>query len=362
MDLLLGKTEAELIELARARGEAPFRGKQLYQAIYRRRLLDYTQMTELARSLREKLSLTDPITETRIEAVFRSIDGTRRYLLRLGDGKEVETVFIPEEHRDTICLSCQVGCPVGCSFCMTAQLGIRRNMIAGEIISQLILVLNEVYGVGAPMPHRANLVFMGMGEGLLNYDEVIKAIRIMADAKGLGISPRRMMLSTSGIVPRIYQLAKEPVRPRLAISLSATTDELRNKLIPLNRRYPIAELMRACREYPLRDREWLSFEYVMLDSLNDTDEDARRLAKLLQGMRAKVNLIPHNPAPELPYRSSPVERILRFQQILIARNVPTFIRRPRGQDISAACGQLAARGQDQIRQKWRGEVMEGAEV
>jgi 23S rRNA (adenine2503-C2)-methyltransferase len=345
MTLLLGKTESELIEFARELGEAPFRGKQLYQAIYQRRVLDGAQMTELAKPLREKIRAAARITDTAITNVFYSSDGTRRYLLSLGDGLQVEAVFIPEEHRDTICISCQVGCAVGCTFCLTAQLGVKRNLTAGEIIAQVVIVLNEVYGAGAETPHGTNLVFMGMGESFLNYDEVIRSIRIMADAKGLGISPKRITLSTSGIVPRINQLGKETIRPRLAISLSATTDEQRTALIPLNRRYPLAELMKACRAYPLRERERLTFEYVMLDQVNDRDEDARRLVKLLAGLRAKVNLIPHNPAPELPYTASPMARILRFQEILISHALPAFIRQPRGQDISAACGQLAARQQ-----------------
>lgn len=345
MALLLGKTKEELSEFARAQGEAAFRGKQLYHAIYHRRILDFAQMTELPHQLREHLNQASRITETQIANVFESQDGTRRYLLRLGDNKEIEAVFIPEPRRDTICISCQVGCAVGCTFCMTAQLGIKRNMTAGEIISQVIIVLNQVYGAANEMPHGTNLVFMGMGESFLNYHEVMKSIRLMADRTGLGISPKRITVSTSGIVPRIYDLAKESVRPHLAISLTATTDDLRTELIPLNRKYPLDELMRACREYPLGERERLTFEYVMLDGINDRDEDAHRLVKLLKGIRAKVNLIPHNPAPELPYRASPMERILRFQQILINDGVMAFIRRPRGQDISAACGQLAARHQ-----------------
>ena len=346
MSLLLGKTEAELIDFARGLGEAPFRGKQLYRAIYRRRVADVGQMTELSGPLRGRISAVAGVTATTVVDVFRSVDGTRRYLLRLGDGQEVEAVFIPEERRDTICISCQVGCAVGCTFCMTAQLGVKRNMTAGEIISQVVIVLNEVYGAGVAPPHGTNIVFMGMGESFLNYREVIASIRLMADEKGLGIHPRRVTVSTSGIVPRIDELGREPVRPRLAISLSATTDERRTELIPLNRRYPLSELMRACREYPLGERERLTFEYVMLDGVNDTDEDARRLVRLLAGIRAKVNLIPHNPAPELPYRSSPPDRLLSFQKILVGRGVPAFIRRPRGQDVSAACGQLAARRQE----------------
>ena len=345
METLLGKTEEELIEFARALGEAPFRGKQLYQAIYARRVLNLDQMTDLSKSLREKIAAAAPVTETTIANVFYSTDGTRRYLLRLGDGREAEAVFMPEERRDTICISCQVGCAVGCKFCMTAQLGVKRNMTAGEIVSQVILVLNEVYGPGNETPHGTNLVFMGMGESFLNYQEVMASIRLLADEKGLGIGPKRVTVSTSGIIPRIYEFAREPVRPRLAISLSATTDESRTDLMPINGKYRLEELMRACRDYPLDERERLTFEYVMLDGVNDSDEDARRLVRLLNGIRAKVNLIPHNPAPELPYRASTMDRILQFQQILVDRDLPAFIRRPRGQDISAACGQLAARKQ-----------------
>lgn len=347
MITLLGKTEEELVEVANEFGEAAFRGKQLYQWIYNRRALDFAQMTDLPRSLRERLGEATIITETKIERVFYSTDGTRRYLLRLGDGREAEAVFMPEDRRDTICISCQVGCAVGCKFCMTAQLGVKRNMTAGEIISQVVIVLNEVYGEGAELPHGTNLVFMGMGESFLNYQEVMKSIRIMADEKGLGISPKRVTISTSGIVPRIYEFASEPVRPHLAISLSATSEEQRNDLMPINRKYTLADLMKACREYPLDERERLTFEYVMLEGVNDSDEDARRLVRLLNGIRAKVNLIPHNPAPELPYRASKMDRILAFQKILVEKDVPAFIRRPRGQDISAACGQLAARHQAQ---------------
>ncbi|MEP7273183.1 MAG: 23S rRNA (adenine(2503)-C(2))-methyltransferase RlmN [Acidobacteriota bacterium] len=343
MDQLLGKTEAQLVEYARAQGEAAFRGKQLYANIYKRRVLELATMTEFSKALRERLAQSATVTSTSIKDIFHSEDGTRRYLLRLGDDAEVEAVFIPEERRDTICISSQVGCAVGCTFCMTAQLGIKRNMTAGEIVSQVMVVLNDVYGPGVETPHGTNLVFMGMGESFLNYDELMSSIRLITDENGLGVSARRITVSTSGIIPRIVQYATESVRPRLAISLTATTDELRNEIIPINKRYPLADLMQTCREYPLGDRERLTFEYVMLDGVNDTDDDARRLTKLLRNIRAKVNLIPYNPAPELSYRSSPIERILAFQQILVDTAVPTFIRRPRGQDISAACGQLAAR-------------------
>src|SRR5262245_41373595 len=306
MTMLMGKTEDELMDFAEGIGEARFRGRQIYQAIYGRRTLNVERMTELSKNLREKLDAIARVVETQIANIFYSTDGTRRYLLRLGDGREAEAVFMPEERRDTICISCQVGCAVGCGFCMTAQLGGKRSMTAGEIISQVVIVLNEVYGEGVEPPHGVNLVFMGMGEAFLNYDEVMKSIRIMADEKGLSISPKRVTVSTSGVIPRIFDFAREPVRPRLAISLSATTEEQRTRLMPINRKYTLADLMKACREYPLGERERLTFEYVMLDGVNDSDEDARRLVKLLNGVRAKVNLIPHNPAPELPYRASPM--------------------------------------------------------
>lgn len=345
MESLLGKTEAELRDLVVGMGENAYRGRQLYGNIYGRRALDFAEMSDLGKGLRERLGSIARVTATRIAGVFRSLDGTRRYLLTLEDGREAEAVFMPEDRRDTICISCQVGCAVGCRFCMTARLGVKRNMTAGEIISQVAIVLNDVYGAGRKPEHGTNLVFMGMGEAFLNYDEVMKSIRIMADENGLGISPKRVTVSTSGIIPRIRDFALEPVRPRLAISLTATTEKLRTELMPLNSKYTLAELIRACREYPLGERERLTFEYVMLEGINDTDDDARRLVRLLNGIRAKVNLIPHNPAPELPYRASSIERIEAFQQILVSKDLPAFIRRPRGQDISAACGQLAARHQ-----------------
>lgn len=341
--MLLGKNEPELIAFAERLGEPAFRGRQLYRAIYNRRVMDYAGMTELPGTLRQKLAAIEPVCETTIERVFHATDGTRRYLLRLGDGREAEAVFMPEERRDTICISCQVGCAVGCTFCMTAQLGLKRNMSAGEIISQVLIVLNEVYGAGTTPPHGTNLVFMGMGESFLNYDEVMTSIRILAEEKGVGIGPRRITVSTSGVVPRIYDFGREAIRPHLAISLSGTTDEQRAAIMPINRKYPLELLMKACREFPLDDRERLTFEYVMLAGINDSATDAKRLVRLLNGIRAKINLIPHNPAPELPYRASSPEQILAFQKILIDRDLPAFIRRPRGQEISAACGQLAAR-------------------
>jgi len=340
---LVGLTRPDLERTVVALGQPGFRGRQVFDALYRRRVLDVGQMTDLPRQFREQLALAHPAVQTSVQSVFMSSDGTRRYLLALGDGELVEAVFIPESRRDTICISSQVGCVVGCTFCMTAQMPVRRQMTAGEIVSQVLVVLNDVYGAGVDVPHGTNIVFMGMGEPFLNYAEVMDSVRLLADPSGVGIAPRRMTVSTSGIIPGIRDLAKEPVRPELAISLSAPNDALRTELIPSNRKYPIADLMAACRAFPLGPRERLTFEYVMLDGVNDSDDLARQLARLLGGLKAKVNLIPHNPAPELPYHASPHERILGFQRVLRDGGVDAFIRRPRGQDVSAACGQLAAR-------------------
>jgi 23S rRNA (adenine2503-C2)-methyltransferase len=342
---LLGVAQDELRDVFVELGEKPYRARQLYDAIYRRRVTTFDAITDLPKTLRRILEGRTLITRTRIESVFVSSDGTRRLLLKLADGSEVESVFMPEAHRDTICISSQVGCPLACSFCMTGVIGLKRNMSASEIISQVIITLNQVYGEGVQVPHRTNIVMMGMGEPLLNYDAVMSAVRLLADQSGLAISPRHVTLSTAGIVPRIYDLAKEQVRPRLAISLTAPNDELRDQLFPINRKYPLVELIEACRRYPLAERERLTFEYVMLDHVNDSDLQARELVRLLSSIRAKVNLIPHNPAPELPYAASPMNRITAFQKILSEAGLPSFIRRPRGQDISAACGQLAARHQ-----------------
>ena len=342
---LLGLTQDELREFLVALDEKAFRARQLHDAIHRRRITSFDEMTDLPKTLRRILSDRAVVTNTRIESMFLSTDGTRRFLLQLVDGSEVESVFMPQEHRHTICISSQVGCPLACGFCMTGVIGLKRNMTASEIVSQVVIVLNAVYGQGVEIPHRTNIVMMGMGEPLLNYDQVIKSVRLLADDGGLAIPRRRMTLSTAGIVPRIYDLANEKVRPRLAISLTAPNDEIRDRLFPINRKYPLSELMEACRRYPLGEREQLTFEYVMLDGVNDQDGHARELIRLLSGIRAKVNLIPHNPAPELPFLSSPMKRILAFQQILKEASLHSFIRRPQGQDISAACGQLAARHQ-----------------
>lgn len=325
--------------------EKPFRATQLYRAIYKHRFTSFDAMTEFSKDLRNKLSSSAVIMEQQIDRKFNSQDGTRRYLFKLKDGREIESVWIPEAERATICISSQVGCPLACEFCLTAQLKLKRNLSVGEIVGQIITVLSDVYGAKCPPDRQINIVLMGMGEPLLNYDNVMAAIRLMNDAEGLAISTRHITLSTAGIVPKIYDLGKEEIRPKLAISLTGASDELRDRLMPINRKYPLKELLKACQDFPLKPRERITFEYVMLAGVTDSDADARRLVKLLSPLRAKVNLIPHNPAEELPFESSPMDKVIHFQQILIDHGLSAFIRRPRGQDIFAACGQLAAKNE-----------------
>lgn len=342
---LVGLTLEQMKQFFREIGEQPFRATQLYRAIYKHRFTSFEQMTEFSKALRDKLAACAVVMEQQIDKQFYSEDGTRRYLFKLKDGREIESVWIPETERATICISSQVGCPLACEFCLTAQLKLKRNLLPGEIVGQIITVLSDVYGPKCPPDRQINIVLMGMGEPLLNYDNVLAAIRLMNDAEGLAISTRHITLSTAGIVPKIYDLGKEEIRPKLAISLTGATDELRDRLMPINRKYPLKELLQACRDFPLKPRERITFEYVMLAGVTDSNADAKRLVKLLSGLKAKVNLIPHNPAEELPFESSSVERIAEFQQILIDHGLSAFIRRPRGQDIFAACGQLAAKNE-----------------
>jgi 23S rRNA (adenine2503-C2)-methyltransferase len=304
-------------------------------------------MTDLPKPLRERLAETATASTLAVESRYVAEDGTRRYLLKTSDGLPVETVFIPEERRDTICFSSQSGCPLQCDFCLTAKLGLLRTLTAAEIVEQIVVALNDAYGVGERTPRGTNLVAMGAGEPFLAFEPLMKALRVMADREGLHIVPNRVTVSTAGVVPKIKELARVNARPHLAISLAAPTDELRDRLMPINKRWPLAELLAACKEFEesLRPGERFTFEYVMLDGVNDTDTHARQLARLLNrhALRAKVNLIPHNPADELPYRPSTPERVEAFKLILESKGVHAFVRRPRGRDIYAACGQLAAR-------------------
>src|SRR6266576_2913011 len=342
---LLGKSKDELREFCAALGEPAFRGAQIYHALYSKRKFDVAQITNLPAALRERLSKEARITLPEVKQRFASTDGSVRYLFDLPPSEEklvrpasVEAVFMPSEGRQTICVSTQAGCAVDCHFCLTAQLGLIRNLTAGEILAQVLLPLEEHKKQLSP---QTNVVLMGQGEPLLNFEPVMAAVRILLDPAGIGISPKHVTLSTSGIVPGIEHLAQEKVRPKLAISLNASNDEQRDALMPINKKYPLAALINACKEYPLRTWEHLTFEYVMLGEINDAAEDARRVVRLLGPLKSvKVNLIPWNPG-ELPYRESPPERIEEFHQILVDRGVPAFVRYSRGRDIMAACGQLA---------------------
>jgi 23S rRNA (adenine2503-C2)-methyltransferase len=394
---LLGKSKEELSVVCADLGEPAYRGGQIYHALYAERKFDFARMSNLPATLRERLAKEARVTLPEVKQRFVSSDGSVRYLFGLGGTEErrfntegtekqstedteknwrkpasaqmpasVEAVFMPSEGRQTICISTQAGCAVDCHFCLTAQLGLIRNLTAGEILAQVLVAVDEqrsrLSGVapegdaglpdkrigtrkpGAterPDPIQTNVVLMGQGEPLLNFEPVIAALRILLDPEGVGLSPKHVTISTSGIVPGIERLAQEKVRPKLAISLNASNDEQRDALMPINKKYPLRTLMEACKNYPLRPWEHLTFEYVMLGGVNDSADDARRVVKLLAPLkRVKVNLIPWNPG-ELPYRESSPERIEEFRRILNDKGAPAFVRYSRGRDVMAACGQLA---------------------
>jgi len=358
--VLLGLTLRELTEFVEDAGQPSYRGRQLFEALYRQRLGSAEQISTLPQEFRQSLgqrglSLGVPT----IEKKFVSSDGTVRYLIGFGDGQSVETVWMPEGDdgeagdgteagseiekaagrtwdRATICVSSQVGCAVDCQFCLTALLGVKRNLTAGEIVGQVCAVLKDQNV--SPPENRVNIVFMGMGEPFLNYDNFMRAVLLLVE--GVGIPESRMTVSTAGIVPRIYDLGAEAVRPKLAISLNASNDELRSRLMPINRKWNLEKLVAAARDFPLRNRERLTFEYVLLDEVNDSAQSARELGELIRGVRAKVNLIALNPGPGIAFQTPAESRVVQFQKILITAGVPTFVRRPRGRDIYAACGQL----------------------
>ena len=364
---LLGKSKEELREFCAKLGAPAYRGAQIYHALYAERKFDVRQMTNLPTALRERLLKEARITLPEVKQRFTSADGSVRYLFGLRGVEEkefnaentgstedieksrnrsrhprlptsVEAVFMPSEGRQTICISTQAGCAVDCHFCLTAQLGLLRNLTAGEIVTQVLLPLEEHKAQLAP---QTNVVLMGQGEPLLNFEPVMNALRIMLDEAGMGISPKHVTLSTSGIVPGIERLGREKLRPKLAISLNASNDEQRHALMPINKKYPLSTLMEACKNYPLRRWEHLTFEYVMLGGVNDVADDARRVARLLAPLKSvKVNLIPWNPG-ELPYREPGPEQIEEFRRILNDKGIPAFVRYSRGRDVMAACGQLA---------------------
>lgn len=335
---LLGCTREELRRLAAEWGEPAYRGSQLYHALYAERRREFSVLSNLPRPLRARLSEQATVGLPAIARKYLSADGTIRYVLQLAVGQSVETVFMPEARRQTLCLSTQAGCAVDCRFCATATLGLVRNLSAGEIVGQVLTLLEDNRRQLKP---QTNVVLMGQGEPLLNYESVIQAVRLLADPNGMNIAVRKITLSTAGIVPGIRRLAEEAVRPKLAVSLNATTDEVRTRIMPINKKYPLGDLLAACRDYPLRPWEQLTVEYVLLGGVNDTREDARRLVRLLAGLRAKVNLIPWNAVAGLAFHPPAEECVAAFRQALTERGLLAFIRRSRGQDVAGACGQLA---------------------
>ena len=345
---LLNLDQAGLQAFFQSLDEKPFRVNQMLKWLYQQLEPDFSQMTNLSKSLRERLSDIAQIHLPQIRNDELSTDGTRKWVLQLDANNAVETVFIPEENRGTLCISSQVGCALDCSFCSTGRQGFNRNLTVGEIMAQIWLA-KKLLGETPTNRIVTNIVLMGMGEPLANFDAVVKAIRLMMDDNGFGLSKRKITLSTSGIVPAMIRL-KEELDVCLAVSLHAPEDELRNELVPINRKYPIAQLLAACKAYVQdRPRSKVTFEYVMLQGVNDRPEDAKLLAKLLEGIPSKINLIPFHPFPGTTYRTSSQDRIDRFHQILSERGYTTILRRTRGQDIDAACGQLVGKVMDKSR-------------
>lgn len=333
---LVGMTHSDLVGFLSRLGKERYRAVQVMKWLHQGLVCTFEGMTNLSKSLREELVAMARIARPEVVRVARSEDGTTKFLFGLGDGASIETVLIPDEDHDTLCVSTQVGCAMGCRICRTAKMGLVRSLTAGEIVSQLLEVRRQT-----PQSRITNLVFMGMGEPLANFGETVKAIEILTHPNGPQISWRRMTVSTAGLVPRIRELGLTS-RVKLAVSLNAVTDEQRSSIMPINRRYPISTLLTALKQYPLPRRDRITIEYVLIDRFNDSDADARELVRLLNPIRAKVNLIPlnDNVSPDLG-RPKP-ERVLRFQEILMSRSLMAIVRKSRGTDILAACGQLAS--------------------
>ena len=317
-------------------GHPKFHARQIFQWIHKRGVTDFAVMSDVGRELRQQLTDRFDILTPQVVRKERSTDGTTKFLLRLADGKQIESVFIPDTPSQTFCISTQVGCAMRCAFCLTGKMGIDRNLTAGEIAGQVRVLARELQMLDV----RFNIVLMGMGEPLHNYEATMKALRILADEHGLAVSPRRITLSTVGVLPALERLATEPVMPNLAISLHSTTEEQRDLLVPINRKYGLEELLDACRRFPVKRRERITFEYVMLRGVNDTPDDARRLVRLLHGIRGKVNLLPLNEAAGIPFERPSDETVNRFAKILADHGVTVSVRKSRGRDIRAACGQL----------------------
>jgi len=332
---------AELETLGTARGWPRFRARQLFRWIWKSGVTDPALMTDIPKAARGELAQTCDLGTPAVVRRDLSEDGTEKFVLRLSDGRQIESVFIPDTPAQTFCISTQVGCAMGCAFCLTGKMGLVRHLSAGEIAGQVRVLASTLNLLALPF----NIVLMGMGEPLHNYDATLKALRILYDPQGLGVSPRRVTLSTVGLVPMLDKLAQEPRMPNLAISLHATTNAQRAAIVPPSKKYPLDMLLEACRRLPLQKRHRITFEYVMLEGVNDSPVDARRLAQLLGDIKAKVNLIPLNAAPGIPYRRPSDERVNAFAQILADKQLTVSVRKSRGRDIRAACGQLIVEGQ-----------------
>lgn len=335
-------SRAELESLVASLGERSFRARQLFRWLHQRWAPSFESMTDLSKGLRERLAEQLALAPLEADRIQRSSDGTIKFRFKTGDGRAIESVYMPEESRRTLCISTQVGCAMGCAFCRTATMGLSRHLSAGEIVDQAHRVNAALAAEGVPGPRPlTNLVFMGMGEPLHNYENLKRALELLQDEDGPNFSHRHLTVSTSGLVPVMERLGRE-TEVKLAVSLNATTDAVRDLLMPVNRKYPLEALLDACRRFPTRQGRRVTFEYVLLKGVNDSLEDAARLARLLSGMEVKVNLIPYNENPGLPFESAPAERVAAFHAALVDRHIAVITRKNRGRDIAAACGQLAA--------------------
>jgi 23S rRNA (adenine2503-C2)-methyltransferase len=339
---LRAMTLEDATAFAEAQGWPKFRGEQIWRWVHDKGVRTFAEMTNLSASIREELATRAHLGSLTVAEVQTSKDGTRKLRLVTRDGQSIESVLIPDGEKTTQCISSQVGCAVDCQFCATAKMGLKRNLDAGEIVDQVYLA-RRLLAEQEPDRKLTNLVYMGMGEPLHNYDNMVKSLRILCDDKGAKLSQRRITVSTSGLVPKLEKLGKEDVRPNLAVSLNAPNDEIRDMIMPINRKWNIGKLLAALKAYPLEQRRRITFEYVLLAGVNDSLRDAAQLAKLLRGVKCKVNIIPWNPHPEAPYQRPAPAVIDAFQAECKRLGLPTYLRTPRGDDIDAACGQLANR-------------------
>ena len=350
---LAGLERQEVEQIVADAGEPRFHGRQIFRWIWAKGVDNFEGMTNLSRALRSKLAEVARISTPVVEAKHTSTDGTTKFLLRLEDGRHIESVFIPDTPAQTFCISTQVGCAMKCAFCLTGKMGLLRHLTPAEIAGQVRVLAHETGLADSAF----NIVLMGMGEPLHNYDATMKAIRILADKDGLSLPPKRITLSTVGVLPELARLATEELMPNLAISLHATTNEMRDKLVPINRKFTLEDLIEACRQFPLAKRRRITFEYVMLDHVNDTPDDARRLVRLLNGIKAKVNLLPLNEAAGIPFSRPSDDRVNEFARILAERDVVVSVRKSRGRDIRAACGQLIVGGEKRSPGQRLGEAL-----